>query len=135
MPQGPIPVSPGTKSGVQAGFIFDPSTGAALVDGVISAPVGGFPVKPQGASSYNDAVGTAGDQIKSGAGVLASVTINTAGTSSTATLYDGTNTSGIKLATIDTTSSRTLNFNAAFTTGLFIVSSTVTPADITVGYY
>ena len=135
MPQGPISVAGFLDpSGVTKPGNLD-SGGNLKIAGTLAAPAGGLPTKPQGATAYNDAVGTAGHQIKTGAGTLASVTVNTPGTSSTAVLYDGTNTSGTKLATIDTSASKTLTYNLAFTTGLFIVSSTVTPADITVGYY
>jgi hypothetical protein len=88
----------------------------------------------QGATPYNDATGSAGHQIVSGAGVFTSFNVNTAGTSSHATLYDGTSTSGVKLATIDTSAVFSHTYNLKFAVGLFIVSSTVTPADITVGY-
>lgn len=134
MPQGPIGVAPAVQGGVTKPLNLDGS-GNLLIAGAISAPAGGLAVKPQGATAYNDAVGTAGHQIKSGAGTLQGVNVNTVGTSSTATLYDGTNTSGTKLATIDTTKAGPNLYDVAFTTGLFIVSSTVTPADITVSYF
>jgi len=67
---------------------------------------------------------------------LHAITINTKGASAnTATVYDNTAGSGTKIATIDTTASvGTLRFDAAFSTGLTIVTATGTAADITVLY-
>jgi len=74
--------------------------------------------------------------VKSGAGLLHSITINTKGASSnTATVYDNTAGSGTKLATIDTTSAiGALAYNIVFSTGLTIVTATGTAPDITVSY-
>lgn len=95
------------------------------------------PVQTYVSNSYlNVAAGTATTVVKSGAGTLASITINTKGASSnTLTVYDNTAGSGTKIATIDTTvAAITLNFNVAFATGLTIVSATGTGADYTVAY-
>jgi hypothetical protein len=89
----------------------------------------------QGYSSYNTAANTVGYQVKTGAGVFRGVTVNTAGvTAPSATIYDGTSTSGTKLATINTGTQISLEYNIAFTVGLFIVLSATTPADVTVAY-
>ncbi|MCA1832561.1 MAG: hypothetical protein LC750_07490 [Actinobacteria bacterium] len=71
--------------------------------------------------------------IKSGAGLLHAVVINTRGVASTATVYDNTAGSGTKIATIDTTLSTTaFLYDAAFATGLTVV--TVGTADLTFTY-
>lgn len=74
--------------------------------------------------------------VKSGAGFLHAVTINTKGASSNVlTLYDNTAASGTVIATIDTTSaSVTLTYDSAFSTGLTAVTATGTAADITITY-
>ena len=74
--------------------------------------------------------------VKTGEGVLVSITINTKGaTGNTLKIYDGLTASGTLLATIDTTASiGTLTFNAKFSTGLCIVIATGTAADVTVSY-
>jgi len=82
------------------------------------------------------AAGTATTTVKSGAGVLRSITINTKGASAnTMTVYDNTAGSGTKIAVIDSTGgAATLTYNVAFATGLTIVSATGTGADYTVSY-
>lgn len=85
-------------------------------------------------SAYNNAANTAGVQVKSGAGVLGGISVNTAGLTSSATLYDGTNTSGTKLGTFSTLAQVSLPLNLAFATGLFVVLAGGTPADVTIAY-
>lgn len=90
-----------------------------------------------GASAYNSAANTAGHQVKASAGVLYGLSVNTAGLTSTATLYDGTSTGGTKLGAFSTTSQGGPVFPScglAFVTGLFVVLSGGTPADVTVIY-
>jgi len=88
-----------------------------------------------GNSSKNYAANTAGDQAKLGAGILRGLTVNTAGLTSTATLYDGTSTSGTKLGTFSTLAQNSLqDLNLAFATGLFVVLAGGTPADVTVSW-
>lgn len=74
--------------------------------------------------------------VKSGAGVLRSISINTKGASSNiATIYDNTAGSGTVIGVIDTTDRTvTLKFDVIFSTGLTIVTATGTAADITVSY-
>lgn len=72
--------------------------------------------------------------VKSGAGVLRSATVNALGTvASTVTIYDSLTGSGSKIGTINSlTLSGTFVFDAAFTTGLTIV--TTGAPDITISY-
>lgn len=74
--------------------------------------------------------------VKSGAGTLRSVTINSLGTvASVVTIYDNTAGSGTKIGTIDSlTLKGTFTFDAAFSTGLTIVSTGTLAPDITVSY-
>jgi len=74
--------------------------------------------------------------IKSGAGILHTITISKKGASSnTITVYDNTAGSGTVIALIDSTASVvTLTFDVAFATGLTIVTATGTAPDITVSY-
>lgn len=83
----------------------------------------------------NVAAGTATTVVKSGAGTLARISINTKGASANViTVYDNTAGSGTKIATIDGTSDRDHVYDVAFATGLTIVSATGTGADYTVAY-
>lgn len=73
--------------------------------------------------------------LKTGAGVLHTVVINTKGGTSTATIYDNTTNSGNKIATIDTTLSTTaFLYDTAFSTGLTITTAGVSAADLTVSF-
>lgn len=74
--------------------------------------------------------------VKSGAGYLHTLCINTKGASAnTATIYDSTTGSGTKIATMDTTSAVECQlFDVRFGTGLTIVTATGTAPDITVSY-
>ena len=85
-----------------------------------------------GYTGYNYVANTVGTAVKASAGVLGGISINTAGVTSTATLYEGTSTGGTKLATISTTAQGSLSYGIAFSTGLFMVLTGAAPADITV---
>lgn len=90
-----------------------------------------------GASSYNAAANTAGHQVKTGPGTFYGLSVNTPGTTSTATIYDGTSTSGTKLGTYSTTvqgAAPAPGPGFEFTTGLFIVLAGGAPADVTIAY-
>jgi hypothetical protein len=92
---------------------------------------------PTGAINYShqNALGTT--VVKSGAGLLHSICINTKGaTSNTVTVYDNTAASGTVIAVIDTTSQvQTLLYDIGFTVGLTVVLAAGTSADITVSYF
>lgn len=90
-------------------------------------------VVPSGLSFVNisTAVTTA---VKLTPGSLHTVTINTKGSGSTATIYDGLSAAGIKIAVIDTaTAPITFTYDAKFSEGLTIV--TVGTADLTVTFH
>jgi hypothetical protein len=82
--------------------------------------------------AYNNAAGTTGYQVVSGSGIFHGISVNTAGTTTTATFYDGTDNTGTKLATVDTTSKGSIFYDAGFITGLFVIISVTTPADVTI---
>jgi hypothetical protein len=94
----------------------------------------------QGYRFKNYSAATAGDQVKTGPGLLFAVSVNTSSSGSSVTLYDGTSTSGTKIGTYSAaTSSGACNFleaapGLAFQTGLFLVM-TGTGADVTVKYF
>lgn len=94
-------------------------------------------VTKKSASSYAHLNSTGTTTIKSGAGILRRVVINTkGGTLNTFTIYDNTSGSGTVIAAIDTTNGVLGNFeyNVAFSTGLTVVNAIGTSADITVIY-
>jgi hypothetical protein len=85
--------------------------------------------------SKNYSANSAGDQIKTGPGVLVGLTINTVGVTSSITLYDGTDNTGKKLGSYSTLALADRDCQQrAFTTGLFAVLAGGTPADVTVTY-
>lgn len=91
---------------------------------------------PDGLVYKHIAAGTTTTTVKSGAGYLHLITINTKGASSnTLTVYDNTAGSGTVIAVIDTTvAPGPFGFNCTFQTGLTLVSATGTGADLTVSY-
>ena len=94
-------------------------------------------VTKKSASSYAHLNSTGTTTIKSGAGILRRVVVNTrGGITNTLTIYDNTSGSGTVIAAIDTVNGVSGNFeyNVAFSTGLTVVNATGTSADITVIY-
>ena len=87
-------------------------------------------------SYFHIATTTAGTLVKSGATMLHTVTINSPGTISVLTIYDGTSTSGNVVAVVNTVVSipLTLTFDSNMATGLFVKSTATLPPDITVSY-
>lgn len=76
-------------------------------------------------------------QVKSGAGYLHTITINTAGASSnTISVYDATSGTTSPIAIINGTAAAgsTLHFDINFQNGLRIITATGTAADITVSW-
>lgn len=76
--------------------------------------------------------------VKSGQGILHSITVNTAADTGVITVYDNTSGTGTKIATITTTiaasgSPTPLIYDVTFNTGLTIVTSTAAQ-DITVSF-
>jgi hypothetical protein len=87
--------------------------------------------------SYKNLAANAATTVKATPGFLHCLTINTIGSSSnTITIYDGTDTNGTKIATIDSTiaNAPTRIFDVSFTVGLHVVIATGTAADITLSY-
>ena len=94
-------------------------------------------VTKKSASSYAHLNSTGTTTIKSGAGILRRVVVNTrGGITNTLTIYDNTSGSGTVIAAIDTVNGVLGHFeyNVAFSTGLTVVNATGTSADITVIY-
>ena len=90
---------------------------------------------PVSNQSKNYSANSAGDQIKTGPGVLAGFTVNTVGVTSSITFYDGTDTTGKKLGTYTTLALADRDCQQrAFTNGLFAVLAGGTPADVTITY-
>lgn len=99
-------------------------------------PQAAIPVYMGGALPANFAANTAGVQQKLGVGVFYGVNVNTAGVGSTVSAYDGTSTAGIPLGTFSTTA---VGFSGSlmgldYMTGLFLVVTGGTPANVTVSY-
>lgn len=94
--------------------------------------------QPQNIGEFANLSGgtTTGQLVKSGEGRLYSITFNTATAGGVVTLYDGTSTSGTKIATITVPANpqlTTLFYDLYFATGLFVVIETQTE-DITITY-
>lgn len=87
-----------------------------------------------GGYSYSNITTAATTLVKTGAGDLHCVSVNSIGTTFTITIYDNVTAAVPKIATsAAVTAIGTLCFDVAFTTGLTIVTGG-TPGDITVSY-
>ena len=95
-------------------------------------------VYPHGASSYYDETGTSGALVKNSSATLLRVIVGTAGTASTLNIWDRgadtTCTSGTEKLTLDTTSISNIYLGIAMTNGICVISTTGTPAKITIVY-
>ena len=89
-----------------------------------------------GKYDYKNLEANATTLIRTGAGVLHAITINTKGASANViTVYDGISASGTLIATIDSTvDPGTFFYDVSFNTGLTIVIGTGTAAKITVAW-
>lgn len=90
----------------------------------------------QNGFTYTNLAANATTAIRTGPGILHSITVNKAGASSNVcTVYDNSAASGTKIATIDTVNATpNLLYDVQFNTGLTIVIGTGTAADITVSW-
>lgn len=109
--------------------------GAAVATGDGAVSSGTLRVAPASWTYANIATATT-TTVKSGAGVLHSVCVNTLGTvASTATIYDNTAGSGTKIGTINTLAlGGCFAYDVAFATGLTIVTTGTAAPDLTVSY-
>jgi hypothetical protein len=99
-----------------------------------SSDAGAIPSRIVSQNSYSNITTSASTLVKTGAGGLHSITINTKGATATATIYDGLTAAGTKIGTLDVSNPGTYTFDVAFALGLFIVTAGTTPADMTVSY-
>lgn len=122
------PVSQSTAANLKATVLLQDGSANALTSSQSALDV-------TSAGSFLNLVTSTTTTIKSGAGILHAIIINTKGVANTATLYDNTAGSGSKIGTLDTTlSTASLIYDVKFTTGLTIVTAGGTPADLTVVY-
>lgn len=107
-----------------------------------SNPAAAIPVwlapAPAGAGLQVQNIPTStGTLVKTGAGTFVGLSVNTAGTTSTAKIYDGIDNTGTLLGTFSTTAPGS-NFPAGgwpFAIGLFVVTAGGAAADVTVSYF
>lgn len=87
-------------------------------------------------NSYSHIATATTTTVKSGAGTLRSITVNSLGTvASTTTVYDNTAGSGTVIAVINTLAlSGTFDYNIQFATGLTIVTTGTAAPDLTISY-
>lgn len=111
-------------------------TVVAVLKAIWTALTTAVTTQPKGGSFLNVAANGTSAAIKTGAGVLLGVSINTKGASANVlTIYDSLTGSGTKIGTFDTTAGPAyIPLNAAFATGLSAVLATGTAADITFVY-
>lgn len=138
----------GIVSGTTAGIVEFYSIPKALVTtGVMAAQSGTWTVQPgstanttpwlvQSSFTYAHIATSTTTTVKSGAGVLHGVSINSLGTvASSVTVYDNTAGSGTVIAVLDSlASARNTLFDVSFATGLTLVTTGTVAPDVTVSY-
>lgn len=116
-----------SRGALYNGSTYDRARGIA---GSFGAATGVAAVELAGTPSAHITTATT-TTVKSGAGILHNISINTL-SAGTITVYDNTTATGTVLAVINSGVEKTLEYNIAFATGLTIVTSS-TP-DLTIGY-
>lgn len=126
-------IASGTTAGVLELFttpVQPLAVGAAVVQSGTWTVTANPAAATTGGYSFTNITTATTTTVKSGAGTLHAIVVNTKGTSSTATIYDNTSASGTKIGTVDTSGgTTTIIYDVAFATGLTIV--TAATADIT----
>lgn len=92
-------------------------------------PVWMAPPPGQVLTPITTAIGTL---IKIGSGVAYGINVNTPQAGATAAVYDGTDNTGKLLGTFSLAAQGAIPLGWSFTTGLYVVTAGVTPANITV---
>lgn len=86
----------------------------------------------QAGSSHTNITTDTNTVVKSSPGTFTGLIVNTAGTSSTATVYDNTACSGTKIGTFSTTAQTAITFGVAASTGICVTTAGSAAADITI---
>lgn len=122
----------GVDSGtIHSGTINQVGTILGIGGTLSTSPSGTLPVEQQ--FSYFNTTSNGTTVIKSGAGFVHNLTVNTLSILGQSILYDNTASSGTKLATINTTiSNNPYLYNAKFTNGLTLVNTG--GGDVTISY-
>jgi hypothetical protein len=81
--------------------------------------MGNFIPGPPGTGQYTNLTGAGGVLVKSGPGSLSRLVINTGSASSTIELFDGLNSSGVTIATVNSATEFDLSYGLQFSTGLY----------------
>lgn len=100
--------------------------GTAISNAIDSIAV--YPPNP----SYANITTNTNTQIKSAAGYVFNITINTAGTGSTAILYNNTSCAAPAIGTFTTTAQSNITINGYYPTGLCITTAGSAAADLTI---
>lgn len=130
----PLPTGAATSAKQPAlGTAGTPSTDVLTVQGAATGTP--LPVVA-GGNSYANITTSTTTTVKSGAGVLHTVCVNSLGTvASSTTVYDSTTGSGTKIATLNTLALLGCQtYDVAFSTGLTIVTTGTVAPDITASY-
>ena len=133
---------------IAGGVVLQPGTnviGHVVVDSgtiVVTQPTGtnlhvvvdSGTISTTGSNSFTHiSTATTTNGIKSGAGTLVAIVINQAGTSSTATIFDNTTATGTTIGVLDCSSRiGDIQYNAAFSTGLSIITTGSPAPDLTI---
>lgn len=98
-----------------------------------SSNAGAIPMRQVGNTPRYIAAATT-TLVKTGSGTLSQLNVNTGGAGSIATIYDGLTAAGTVMAIVDTATRGVLPLNVNFVTGLCVVTSGGSPANLTFTY-
>lgn len=132
---GPMDVA--VSSGTVAVSSMPAISGTVGISGIPTVNIGTMPMVVANLPSYSYRNLTANGTTlaKTGAGTLKRIVVNTAGTTSTITVYDSVTGSGTKIGTASSLLAQaSIDYDVDFTNGLTVVAAGLTPADITVVY-
>lgn len=96
------------------------------------------PTYPQGGVNFNNITTSTTTQVKNGAGIFFGLSINTPQAGAAVTVWDGIAGAGRKIGTFSGAAQggpQITQNGIAFATGLSIVTTGATPADVTVQYF
>jgi hypothetical protein len=118
-----------STTGLRFGLVM-----AALL-ALTAAPAAAQGGAAAGSFAYKNITSDTTTTLKTGAGYLHTVCVNTPAATGTITIYDNTAASGTKIGTITSFASTVgcFTYDVAFWTGLTVVTATATP-DVTVSF-
>lgn len=122
---GCIPVSTANPMPITSG-------GTQTVTGTVAATQSGAWTVQNTPSSFTNITTNTSYLVKSSSGVFAGIIVNTAGTTSSVAVYDNVSCGTTKIGTFSTTTQASILVNVNVVSGICVIATGGTPADITI---